>query len=102
MLVEGGKGSGLNVMKFKFDWTETVSGTIEINAPSGKQAERLFREMEREYLVANAQEVRSEGVQIEFIENRLTGIVTDREWSEHWQMSDEEWEWHTNACPDWA
>ena len=45
-------------MKFKFDWTETVSGTIEINAPSGKQAERLFREMESEML-ANAREVRS-------------------------------------------
>ena len=48
-------------MKFKFDWTETVSGTIEINAPTGKQAERLFREMEREYLLANAQDVRFEG-----------------------------------------
>ena len=89
-------------MKFKFDWTETVSGTIEISAPSGKQAERLFREMEREYLLANAQDVRSEGVQIDFIENRLTGIVTDQEWSDNWRMSDEEWEWYANLCPDWV
>ena len=58
--------------------------------------------MEREYLLDNAQEVRSDGVQMDFIENRLSGIVTDRECSEHWQVSDEDWEWHANACPDWS
>ena len=32
-------------MKYKFDWKDTIHGQIEIEAASGVEAERLFREM---------------------------------------------------------
>ena len=87
-------------MKFQFDWKESVSGSVEIEAESGRHAEAIFKAMSRIDLLEKSSELRSTGVDIDFIDNRLTGMVTHEEWKCNWRMSDEEWEFWSNATPD--
>ena len=90
------------VMKFTFDWKEEVSGKVVIDAPSGRQAEAIFKDMNRQDLLKQAAELKSQGVEINFIDSRLSGMVTHKEWREDWRMSDEEWEQYENMVPEWA
>ena len=46
--------------------------------------------MSRIELLESPSELRSTGVDIDFIDNRLTGMVTFEEWKNDWSLSDEE------------
>ena len=89
-------------MKFTFDWKEEISGKIEIEASSGRQAEAMFNAMNRQDLLKHSAELKSQGVEIDFIDSRLSGLLTHAEWKEGWRMSDEEWEQYENMVPEWA
>ena len=89
-------------MKFQFDWKESLSGSVEIEAESGRHAEAIFKSMSRIDRLEKSSELRSTGVDIDFINNRLTGMVTHEEWKNDWSLSDEEWEFWSNATPNWA
>ncbi len=89
-------------MKFQFDWTEKISGSVEIEAESGRHAEEIFNSMTRSDLLEKSDELRSQGVNIDFIDSRMSGMVTHKEWEEDWRMSDEEWEQYENMVPEWA
>ena len=90
------------LMEFTFDWKEEVSGKVEIEASSGRQAEAIFNAMNRQDLLKQSAELKSQGVEIDFIDSRLSGMVTHKEWEEDWRMSDEEWEQYENMVPEWA
>ena len=87
-------------MKFKFDWTENISGSVEIDAVSGRHAEEMFKSMARAGLLQKSSELRSTGIDIDFIESRVTGIVTEQEWQRDWQLNDDEWEFWANVPHD--
>ena len=89
-------------MKFQFDWTEKISGSVEIESESGRHAEEIFNSMTRSDLLEKSDELRSQGVNIDFIDSRMSGMVTHKEWEEDWRMSDEEWEQYENMVPEWA
>ena len=89
-------------MKFTFDWKEEVSGKVEIEASSGRQAEAMFKAMSRKDLQRQSAKLKSQGVEIDFIDSRLSGLVTHAEWKEGWRMSDEEWEQYENMVPELA
>ena len=89
-------------MKFKFDWTEKITGSVEIEAESGRHAEEIFNSMTRSDLLEKSDELRSQGVVIDFIDSRMSGMVTHEEWKKDWRMSDEEWEEYENVVPEWA
>ena len=89
-------------MKFQFDWTEKISGSVEIKAESGRHAEEIFNSMTRSDLLEKSDELRSQGVVIDFIDSRMSGMVTHEEWKKDWRMSDEEWEEYENVVPEWA
>ena len=46
-------------MKFQFDWTEKISGSVEIEAESGRHAEEIFNSMTRSNLLEKSDELRS-------------------------------------------
>ena len=87
-------------MKFQFDWTEKISGSVEVEAESGRHAEEIFNSMTRSDLLEKSDELRSQGVDIDFIDSRMSGMVTHLEWKSDWCMSDEEWEFWSNVTPD--
>ena len=87
-------------MKFQFDWKESVAGSVEIEADSGRHAEEIFRSMSRADLLEKSFKIRSAGIGIDFIDNRLTGMVTHQEWKNDWSLSDEECEFWSNATAD--
>ena len=87
-------------MKFQFDWTEKISGSVEIEAESGRHAEEIFNSMTRSDLLEKSDELRSQGVDIDFIDCPMSGMVTHQEWRSDWAMSDEEWEFWSNVTPD--
>ena len=89
-------------MKFHFDWTEKVSGSVEIEAESGRHAEEIFNCMTRSDLLEKSDELLSQGVDIDFIDCRMSGMVTHEEWKSDWRMSDEEWEFWANVPHDWS
>jgi hypothetical protein len=87
-------------MKFQFDWKESLSGSVSIEAASSRNAHEIFNSMSRTDLLAKSFELRSTGIDIDFIENRISGIVTPEEWESYWNMNDEEWEFLYSICPD--
>ena len=87
-------------MKFQFDWTEKISGSVEIESESGRHAEEIFNSMTRSDLLEKSDELRSQGVDIDFIDSRMSGMVTHQEWKCDWRMSDGEWEFWSNVTPD--
>ena len=56
--------------------------------------------MTRSDLLEKSDELRSQGVVIDFIDSRMSGMVTHQEWKCDWRMSDEEWEFWSNVTPD--
>ena len=89
-------------MKFQFDWNEKITGSVEIEAESGRHAEEIFNSMTRSDLLEKSDELRSQGVGIDFIDSRMSGMVTHQEWKRDWCMSDEEWEFWSNVTTDRA
>ena len=89
-------------MKYQFDWTEKISGSVEIEAESGRHAEEIFNSMTRSDLLEKSDELRSQGVGIDFIDSRISGMVTHQEWKSDWRMSDGEWEFWANVPHDWS
>ena len=89
-------------MKFQFDWTEKISGSVEIEAESGRQAEEIFDSMTRSDLLEKSDELQSQGVDIDFIDSPMSGMVTHKEWKCDWRMSDEQWEFWSNVTPDYT
>ena len=89
-------------MKFQFDWNEKITGSVEIEAESGRHAEEIFNSMTRSDLLEKSNELHSQGVDIDFIDSRMSGMVTHKEWEEDWRMSDEDWEQYENMVPEWA
>lgn len=89
-------------MRFQFDWTEQVSGSVEIEAESGRHAEEIFNSMTRSDLLEKSDDLRSQGVDIDFIDSRISGMVTHQEWTSDWRMSDGEWEFWANVPHDWS
>ena len=89
-------------MKFQFDGKEKISGSVEIEAESGRHAEEIFNSMTRTNLLEKSDELRSQGVSVDFIDSRMSGLVTHKEWKSDWRMSDEEWEFWSNVTPDYT
>ena len=89
-------------MNFTFEWKEEISGKIEIKAESGLHAEEIFNSMTRSDLLEKSDELRSQGVFVDFIDSRLSGMVTHKEWEQDWRMTDGEWEQYENMVPEWA
>ena len=89
-------------MKFQFDWIEKISGSVKIEAESGRHAEEIFNSMTRIDLLEKSDELRSQGVSVDFIDSRMSGLVTHKEWKSDWRMSDEEWEFWSNVTPDYT
>ena len=79
-----------------------MSGKVEIEAASGRQAEAIFKAMNIQDLQRQSIELKSNGIEIDFIDSRLSGMVTHEEWKKDWRMSDEEWEEYENVVPEWA
>ena len=64
-------------------------------------AEEMIKSVARTDLLQKSSELRSTGVDIDFIESRISGIVTEQEWRRDWQLNDEEWEFWANVPHDW-
>ena len=75
-------------MKFQFDFTEMIKGSVEILAECVRHAEEIFDSMTKSDLLEASDELRSQGVDTYFIDNRMTGMVTHQEWKSGWNMTD--------------
>ena len=72
---------------YTFDWKDVVHGQIEIEAESGVEAERLFREMPLEQrLVASNVGVDKDTLDIKFVDVGFGDILTKEEWNEAWKQ----------------
>ena len=70
-------------MKYVFDWKDTIHGQIEIEADSGVEAERLFREMNIEKrLKASSIDVDKNTLKVEFVDAGLGDVHTAEEWND--------------------
>ena len=73
-------------MTYTFDWKDVVHGQIEIEAESGVEAERLFREMTLEKrLAASNLGADRDTLKIKFVDAGLGDIHTQKEWNEGWK-----------------
>ena len=69
-------------MKYVFDWKDTIHGQIEIEAASGVEAERLFREMSIEKrLKASSIDADKDTLQVKFVDAGLGDVHTAEEWN---------------------
>ncbi len=69
-------------MKYVFDWKDTIHGQIEIEAASGVEAERLFREMNIEKrLKASSVDANKNTLKVEFVDAGLGDVHTAEEWN---------------------
>ena len=74
-------------MTYTFDWKDVVHGQIEIEAESGVEAERLFREMSLEQrLAASNVGVDKDTLDIKFVDVGFGDIRTKEEWNEAWKQ----------------
>ena len=74
-------------MTYTFDWKDVVHGQIEIEAESGVEAERLFREMTLEQrLAASNVGVDKDTLDIKFVDVGFGDIRTKEEWNEAWKQ----------------
>ena len=74
-------------MTYTFDWKDVVHGQIEIDAESGVEAERLFREMSLEQrLAASNVGVDKDTLDIKFVDVGFGDIRTKEEWNEAWKQ----------------
>ncbi len=74
-------------MTYTFDWKDVVHGQIEIEAESGVEAERLFREMSLEQRLASSNVgVDKDTLDIKFVDVGFGDIRTKEEWNEAWKQ----------------
>jgi len=70
-------------MKYVFDWKDTIHGQIEIEAASGVEAERLFREMNTEKrLKASFIDSDKDTLEVKFVSAGLGDVHTAEEWND--------------------
>ena len=70
-------------MKYVFDWKDTIHGQIEIEADSGVEAERLFREMNAaQRLKASSIDADKDTLQVKFVDAGLGDVHTAEEWND--------------------
>ena len=70
-------------MKYVFDWKDTIHGQIEIEAASGVEAERLFREMNIEKrLKASFIDSDKDTLEVKFVSAGLGDVHTAEEWND--------------------
>lgn len=70
-------------MKYVFDWKDTIHGQIEIEAASGVEAERLFREMNIEKrLKASFIDSDKDTLEVKFVNAGLGDVHTAEEWND--------------------
>ena len=69
-------------MKYVFDWKDTIHGHIEIEADSGVEAERLFREMNAvQRLKASFIDADKDTLEVKFVDAGLGDVHTAEEWN---------------------
>ena len=70
-------------MKYVFDWKDTIHGQIEIEADSGVEAERLFREMNSvQRLKASFIDADKDTLEVKFVDAGLGDVHTAEEWND--------------------
>ena len=70
-------------MTYTFDWKDVVHGQIEIEAESGVEAERLFREMTLEKrLAASNLGADRDTLKIKFVDLGFDDLLTPEEWED--------------------
>ena len=70
-------------MKYVFDWKDTIHGQIEIEADSGVEAERLFREMNTaQRLKASSIDAGKDTLRVKFVDAGLGDVHTAEEWND--------------------
>lgn len=68
-------------MKYVFDWKDTIHGQIEIEADSGVEAERLFREMNAaQRQKASFIDADKDTLEVKFVDAGLGDVHTAEEW----------------------
>lgn len=76
------KGSRM-VGIYQFDWKDIVHGHIEIEADSGLEAERLFRDMKlQQRLDASTLDVDKDTLKIKFVDVGFDDLLTQEEWND--------------------
>ena len=71
---------------YKFDWTATISGTIEIDAENGIEASELFNTLNDPELVEQSEIMRARNWrEIRFVTAELVEVHTGEEWEEIWK-----------------
>ena len=69
-------------MKYVFDWKDTIHGQIEIEADSGVEAERLFREMNAaQRLKVSFIDADKDTLEVKFVDAGLGDVHTAEEWN---------------------
>ena len=69
-------------MKYLFDWKDTIHRQIEIEADSGVEAERLFREMNAaQRLKASFIDADKDTLEVKFVDAGLGDVHTAEEWN---------------------
>ena len=69
-------------MKYVFNWKDTIHGQIEIEADSGVEAERLFREMNAvQRLKASLIDADKDTLEVKFVDAGLGDVHTAEEWN---------------------
>ena len=70
----------------KYDWTATISGTIEIDAENGVEASELLYTMNDQELVEQSEIMRDRNWrEIRFVTAKLVEVHTGEEWKELWK-----------------
>ena len=74
-------------MIYKFNWTQTIHGEIEIKANSGTEAEQIFREMKIERQIASSTNIQSDKQKlvIDFVDIGFVDLVSGTEWQTTWK-----------------
>ena len=74
-------------MIYKFNWTQTIHGEIEIEANSGIEAEQIFRDMNIERQIASSTNIQSDKQKllIDFIDIGFVDLVSGTEWQTTWK-----------------
>ena len=69
--------------KYRFGWKDIVHGQIEIDADSGVEAERLFRDMKiEERLQLSVTGADKDTLEIKFVDIGFGDIQTSEEWED--------------------
>ena len=71
---------------YKFEWTATISGTIEIDAENGIEASELFNTLNDQELVGQSEIMRARNWrETRFVTAELVEVHTGEEWEEVWK-----------------